>query len=169
MSSLMKNEARGMLPWLWLTVLVLILDQVTKYVATAMLQMYQPVKVLPVFNFTLAHNTGAAFSFLSEAGGWQRWLFALIALFTSLAIVYWLSKLPKGESWTALSLSLILGGALGNLYDRVAYGYVIDFLDFYWGMAHFPAFNVADSAITVGAVVMTLEALLKKPTIKSPD
>lgn len=167
MSDPIKNEAHGMLPWLWLTLLVLVLDQVTKYAATAMLQLYQPINILPFFNFTLAHNTGAAFSFLSDAGGWQRWLFAVIAFLTSLAIVYWLWKLPKNESWTALSLSLILGGALGNLYDRVAYGYVIDFLDFYWGTAHFPAFNVADSAITVGAAVMILEAILK-PSANNP-
>lgn len=167
MNGPIKNEAHGMLSWLWLSVLVLILDQVTKYAATATLQLYQPVNILPIFNFTLAHNTGAAFSFLSDAGGWQRWFFAVIALFTSLAIVYWLWKLPKNESWTALSLGLILGGAMGNLYDRVAHGYVIDFLDFYWGTAHFPAFNVADSAITVGAAVMILEAILK-PGHKSP-
>lgn len=151
--------ARGMLHWLWLTVLVIVADQFTKQIAAQTLHLYQTIPVLPVFNFTLAHNTGAAFSFLSDAGGWQRWLFATIALLTSFGIILWLWRLPKNDSWMAVSLSLILGGAIGNLYDRLMYGYVIDFLDFYWGAAHFPAFNVADSAITVGAILMAIDVI----------
>jgi len=151
--------ARGMLHWLWLTLVVIVIDQLTKQLATQMLHLYQTIHILPVFNFTLAHNTGAAFSFLSDAGGWQRWLLAAIALLTSFGITLWLWRLPKNDPWMAVSLSLILGGAIGNLYDRLMHGYVIDFLDFYWGTAHFPAFNVADSAITVGAILMAIDVI----------
>ena len=157
-----KDTPLGMLHWLWLTLLIIILDQLSKQVASAMLQLYQPIPVMPLFNFTLAHNYGAAFSFLSDAGGWQRYALAIVALVTSIGITVWLKRLPKDDPWMAVSLSLILGGAIGNLYDRVVLGYVVDFLDFYWNVSHFPAFNIADSAITIGAVMMLID-LIRNP------
>lgn len=153
----------GMLQWLWLTLLVVVLDQISKQIASSMLELYQPIAMLPFFNFTLAHNYGAAFSFLSNAGGWQRYALAAVALATSIGITIWLKRLPKNDPWMAVSLSLILGGAIGNLYDRVILGYVVDFLDFYWATSHFPAFNIADSAITIGAVMMIIDV------IRNPD
>jgi signal peptidase II len=110
----------------------------------------------------LAHNSGAAFSFLANQGGWQRWFFAGIALVVSVALVIWLKKLPRSNRWLAIALALILGGAIGNVYDRIVLGHVVDFLDVYWGRAHFPAFNIADSAITVGAIMMGID-VIKNP------
>lgn len=157
-----KDAPLGMLHWLWLTLLVIVLDQVTKQIASAMLALYHPIMVMPLFNFTLAHNYGAAFSFLSDAGGWQRYALAAVALITSIGITIWLKRLPKDDPWMAASLSLILGGAIGNLYDRVVLGYVVDFLDVYWGASHFPAFNIADSAISIGAAMMVID-LIRNP------
>jgi signal peptidase II len=108
------------------------------------------------------HNTGAAFSFLSDAGGWQRWLFAGLAVGMSIVISVWLTRLKPNETFIAIALSLILGGAIGNLVDRLAYGYVIDFLDIYYGNWHWPAFNIADSAITVGVVLMLIDSFTSK-------
>jgi signal peptidase II len=122
------------------------------------MQLYQSIPLLPFFKLTYVHNTGAAFSFLSEAGGWQRWFFAGLALVISVVIAVWLSRLEKNETLLAVALSLILGGAVGNLIDRLAYGYVIDFLDVYYGTWHWPAFNIADSAITLGVVLMLAES-----------
>lgn len=137
-----------------LALVVLVLDQATKLWASARLEYAQPVEVTPFFNLTLLHNTGAAFSFLSDAGGWQQWFFAVIAVAVSLAIVVWLWRLPQQERLQATALALILGGAIGNLWDRVVQGYVVDFLDFYVGGYHWPAFNIADAAIVVGAAIM---------------
>lgn len=144
------------LHWLWLSLVVLLLDLWTKSLAENALQLYQRIEVLPFFNFTLAYNSGAAFSFLADAGGWQRWFFTAIALVASVVIVGWLLKL-RGERMVAIALALILGGALGNLWDRVMLGHVVDFLDFHWAGYHFPAFNIADSAITVGAVLLIID------------
>jgi len=149
-----------MLKWLWLSVVVVVLDQATKYLASSELQFAVPVPVLPFFNFTLLHNTGAAFSFLSDASGWQRWFFVGTALVVSLVIVVWLRRMGKHEVWIAVALSLILGGAVGNLIDRINFGYVVDFVDLYYGQWHWPAFNVADSAITVGAAILVIDGLL---------
>jgi signal peptidase II len=143
-----------MLKWLWLSGAVLVLDQITKYIAERALVLYAPVEVTPFFNFTLVYNPGAAFSFLSDASGWQRWFFVVVALGASLFIVWWLRMLHAGERWTAASLALILGGALGNVTDRLWHGHVIDFLDFHYAGQHWPAFNVADAAITVGALIL---------------
>ncbi len=147
------------LRWLWLSVLVVALDLGTKALATSMLHYAQPVEVLPVFNLTLLHNTGAAFSFLATHGGWQRWLFALIAIGAAIGLTVWLTRLKANETLTAVSLTLIIGGALGNLYDRLMHGYVVDFLSFHWQNAYFPAFNLADTAITLGAIGLILQAL----------
>ncbi len=149
----------GNLRWLWVSLLVIALDQLTKIIASNMLQMHQSIAVFPLFNFTLAHNTGAAFSFLSDAGGWQRWFFTLIAITVSAVIALWLKRLRGEQPWLSIALTLILGGAIGNVWDRMTLGYVIDFLDFYYGEWHWPAFNVADSAITVGAVMLAIDAV----------
>ena len=140
--------------WLALAVLFIALDQATKMLATATLEYARPVAVLPVLNWTLLHNTGAAFSFLSDAGGWQRWFFALVAMGVSLVLVRWIFRLGPGERLQKLALTLILAGALGNLWDRLTLGYVVDFIQVHYADAYFPAFNIADSAITIGAILM---------------
>ena len=151
-------ENKSGLIWLWVTVVLLILDQVTKYVVSTQMQLYQSIELLPVFNFTYVHNYGAAFSFLSEAGGWQRWFFSIIAISISVLLTYWLKKLPAKNLVLCGAYSLVLAGALGNLYDRLTYGYVIDFIHVYYDTWHFPAFNIADSAICIGAGLLLLDA-----------
>lgn len=148
-----------MLKWLWLSVAVIVLDQATKYLASSHLELHQPVALLPFLNLTLMHNLGAAFSFLSEAAGWQRWFFTTVALVVSTVIAVWLHRLQPGQLWLAAALALILGGALGNVWDRLVLGYVVDFIDVYVGRWHWPAFNIADSAIFVGAVMVLIDAL----------
>lgn len=143
-----------MLKWLWLALLVIVLDQWSKHVVSDWLQLHESVSVLPFFSFTLLHNPGAAFSFLADAGGWQRWFFTAIALFVSVVIIVWLRRLPATEKWQAAALALILGGALGNVIDRLRFGYVVDFLDVYYQQWHWPPFNIADSAITVGVAIL---------------
>lgn len=147
-----------MLKWLGLSLLALVLDQGSKLLVDSTMQLYQSIPLLPFFKLTYVRNMGAAFSFLSEAGGWQRWFFAGLALVISIVITVWLSRLQKHETLLAIALSLILGGAVGNLIDRLAYGYVIDFLDVYYGTWHWPAFNIADSAITLGVALMLAES-----------
>lgn len=149
--------------WLWLSIIVIVLDLATKALASAELQYATPVPVLPFFNLTLLHNTGAAFSFLAGASGWQRWLFIALAISVSLMLILWLARLRNDERWLAVALSLVLGGAVGNLYDRVVHGYVVDFLHFYWGNYHFPAFNLADSAITIGAFMIAIDVFRAQP------
>jgi signal peptidase II len=148
-----------MLRWLWLAVAVIAADQITKELATAYLTLHDPVPVVPFFNLTLMHNTGAAFSFLANSGGWQRWFFVVLAVAISAGIVVWLKRLGPGQTWLAVALALVLGGALGNVWDRLLLGYVVDFIDIYYGTWHWPAFNVADSAITVGAIMLIIDAL----------
>ena len=150
------QEAKGMLKWLWLSGLVIVLDQITKWMAVDAFQLGERMEILPIFNLTMAHNYGAAFSFLADHGGWQRWFFTAIAVGVSVMLVVWLKRLPKSDWWMAVALSLILGGAIGNLYDRVTLGYVVDFLDFHWNYKHFPAFNIADSAIVAGAGLLLI-------------
>jgi len=147
--------------WLWLSALIIVLDQLSKAWITGHFAYGENLYVLSVFNLVLAHNTGAAFSFLSNAGGMQRWLFSIIAVVASLWIVMLLRK-HAAQPLFSLALSLILGGALGNLIDRIAYGYVVDFLSFHWGEHYFPAFNLADSAITCGAFLMILDSLMER-------
>jgi signal peptidase II len=143
--------------WLWVAVLVVVLDRLTKVLAVTHLDVHVPVPLLPSLNLTLTYNTGAAFSLLAGAGGWQRWLFAGLAVAVSGLILWWLRR--TSQAWTAVALNLLLGGALGNLWDRLWLGRVVDFVDVYYGSWHWPAFNVADSAITVGAVMLVLESL----------
>ena len=153
-----------MLKWLWLSALVLVLDQASKWFMSSWLSLYETVAVVPFFNLTMAHNTGAAFSFLAQAGGWQRWFFAVIAFVVSTVLFVWLKRLDTAAKLEAISISLILGGAVGNLIDRVLLGYVVDFLDFYnyYGSYHFPAFNIADSAICVGAALLIIDSFRHK-------
>jgi signal peptidase II len=147
-----------MLKWLGLSLLAIVLDQASKLTVDSTMQLYQSIPICSYFNLTYVHNTGAAFSFLSDAGGWQRWFFAGLAFAISTVLVIWLVRLQKHETLLAISLSLVLGGAVGNLIDRLIYGYVIDFLDVYYGTQHWPAFNIADSAITLGVALMLLES-----------
>jgi signal peptidase II len=145
--------------WGWLSLLVVLLDLGSKQLADAYLSYAEPNPLLPVFDLTLLYNKGAAFSFLSDAGGWQRWLFAFIAVLVSVVIVIWLRRIERNQWWLGLALSMVLGGALGNLYDRVVLGYVIDFISLHYQGYYFPAFNLADSAITLGAVILIFDML----------
>ena len=158
-SVVMLKTETSMLRWLWLALVVIVLDQLTKYWADATLQLYWPKEIMPGLNFTLSYNTGAAFSFLADAGGWQRWFFIALALGVAAFIITWLRRLKHEDLWTVIALTLILGGALGNVWDRVYIGHVIDFIDVYFQGWHWPAFNVADSAITIGAVMMVIDGL----------
>jgi len=148
-----------MLRWLVLSLLVVVLDQLSKQLAEASLLVFERVPLLPGFNLTLVYNEGAAFSFLSDQGGWQRWFFVVLATVVTLVLVFWLSRLNRSERLIAIALGLIIGGALGNLIDRVFWGHVIDFIDLYYRQWHWPAFNVADSAIALGVVFIFVDAL----------
>ena len=154
----------GKLPWLWLTLLVFVLDQASKFYFEGSLRLYEQIVIIPdLFSWTLAYNTGAAFSFLAGQSGWQRWLFALIAMVVSVVLVVWLKRLKPQETWLAVALALVLGGALGNLVDRVLFGHVIDFILVHWqNRWYFPAFNLADSAITVGAFMLIIDMFKSK-------
>lgn len=146
-----------MLKWLWLSLVLFAGDQASKLWVVANFDLYESKALLPSLNFTYVHNTGAAFSFLSSAGGWQRWFFVGIALVASITLTIWLSRLKSSERWMAVTLSLILGGAIGNLFDRISYGYVIDFIDVYYQAWHWPVFNIADCAISIGVVMMLFD------------
>lgn len=152
---------RSGLRWLWVAIIVFGLDRVSKYLAVHFLTYYQPHHVAPSFNLTLSYNTGAAFSFLDKATGWQMWLFGSLALGMSVAITIWLSRLSYRQRWLSIALSMIVGGALGNLYDRIVYGRVVDFLQFYVSHLYWPVFNIADSAICIGAVMLFWDAMFK--------
>jgi len=150
--------------WLLLGLLVLIADQFTKLLVLYYLRPYQHIDLLPVLNITLLFNKGAAFSMLAGAGGWQQWLFVILALLFSAIILVWLRRLPaRGQAWLAAGLALILGGALGNAVDRVWHGHVIDFIQVHWHDTwYFPTFNLADSAITIGAIIAAADALFRR-------
>jgi len=171
-------EKLGMLKWLWITLVMLLLDQATKHTAMSMLEWYKQTPVFAHLNWYLTDNPGAAFSLLSEAGGWQRWLFTGLALVVSIGLVVWLKGLKAHERYTAIGIAFILSGALGNVTDRILYGYVIDFIQYYysssesclWGFSFhrnlvggeciWPSFNIADSAISIGAGFLILELIL---------
>jgi signal peptidase II len=148
-----------MYKWLSLSVVVILLDQLTKQLAEARLTYAEALAVLPSFNLTLLYNRGAAFSFLSDAGGWQRWFFVVVSVLASAALLFWLRKLKPQQWLLAIALSLVLGGAIGNLIDRLWYGHVVDFIQLYYRDFYWPAFNIADSAITVGAVLLVWDGL----------
>jgi signal peptidase II len=147
--------------WLWLSIFVIAFDLITKQLAENFLSYGQPVPILPVFDLTLLYNPGAAFSFLAGENGWQRWFFTAIALVVSTVLIGWLYKLPRENKWLAVALTLILGGAIGNLFDRLVYGHVIDFISVHWQGSYFPAFNIADSAITIGAIMLALDVVFE--------
>jgi signal peptidase II len=149
------------LPLLLVLIAVVIgLDQYTKWLASTQLQYANPVEILPVLNWMLLHNHGAAFSFLSDAGGWQRWLFTAISSGVSIAFMVWLVRMPKSAWLMRYSLTFVIAGAIGNLIDRMVFGYVIDFISVHWDQHYFPAFNLADSAITFGAFLMILDMFI---------
>jgi signal peptidase II len=149
-----------MIRWLWLSLLVILLDQSSKQLVESMLTLYESVRVAPFFDLTLMYNKGAAFSFLSDQSGWQRWFFISLAIGVSLGLTVWLYRLSAAEKWIAVAVSLIIGGAIGNVIDRVLFGQVIDFLHFHIDQHYWPAFNVADSAITLGVGLMIFDALV---------
>ncbi len=158
---------RGIWPWLGLAALLVAADQVTKLLILANYQLGESTLITSFFNVVRVHNTGAAFSFLAEAGGWQRWFFTGVGVAASVFIV-WMLRTHPGEKLFAFALACILGGAIGNVIDRLLYGYVVDWLDFHWGVlsglfpgGHFPAFNIADAGITVGAVSLILDEVLR--------
>ena len=146
--------------WYDVAIFLLIADQLAKYTITQNFLYGEYINIFPGLDFTLVHNTGAAFSFLSDAGGWQRWLFLIISLAASIVLIVWLYRLKASQFFLSTSLALILGGALGNLCDRIFLGYVIDFIDFYYGIYHWPVFNIADASITLGAVFLIFESFL---------
>ncbi len=147
--------------WLWISLLVVVLDQITKHIAEAQLTPHQAVNLMPYFDWYLTYNAGAAFSFLADAGGWQRWFLTVIAIILIVLIVQWIRNLPAQDTLPAVSLSLILGGAIGNLIDRVLLGHVIDYIQIWLGSYPFPAFNIADAAISVGAALLILSSFTR--------
>lgn len=155
----MKKNA---LPWLWVSVAVFILDQLVKYWMNYEMQEGQVISICPGFNLRLAFNHGAAFSLFGQSSGWQQWIFGGMALLVSVAIIVWLYRMPRYHRFQAAALALILGGAIGNLFDRIVHGYVIDFLEFYFKQWYWPAFNIADSAVVVGVILLIGINFLKK-------
>ena len=154
------SSSGSMLPWLGLALIILIADQFTKVLILGAYRLGDSTTITSFFNIVRAHNTGAAFSFLAAASGWQRWLFTGIGVVATVFIV-WMLRSHPGQKLFSFSLACILGGAVGNVVDRLLHGYVVDFLQFHWGGWYFPAFNVADSAITIGAVCLILDELLR--------
>jgi len=153
----------GATRWLWLSFVIIVADQVSKVLILTRVALYDRIPVLPNLDITHLHNTGAAFSFLSDAGGWQRWFFVVLGLIVSGLIGVWLTRLPAGrQRWLCAALALIVGGALGNVIDRLILGYVVDFVLVHYNSWHFPAFNVADSAITVGASILLIESVMAR-------
>lgn len=157
---MLEHHNKQVLKWAWVAAFIVMLDQLTKAWIKQTLTLGESVAVLPFFNLTLVYNEGAAFSLLADAGGWQRWLLTGLALAVSVIIVIWLSRLRiETHRWLIIALTLVLGGAIGNLTDRILYGHVTDFIDFYYQTWHYPAFNVADSAISIGAVMLLIDAI----------
>ena len=154
------KTSSGILPWLGLALLILIADQFTKVLILGYYRLGDATYVTSFFNVVRVHNAGAAFSFLANAGGWQRWLFTGIGIAAAIFIL-WMLKSHAGQKLFSFALACILGGAIGNVIDRTLYGYVVDFLDFHYAGWHFPAFNIADSAITIGAVCLILDEILR--------
>ena len=150
----MTTRNYHLMKWIGFAVIIAFIDQITKYLATANLVYGDPYALIPGVNLTLFHNTGAAFSFLADQGGWQRWFFAILATMISVGLIVWLKFLSHEERVTRIAICLILGGAIGNLFDRLTWGYVIDFIQLYYSTWYWPIFNVADASITIGAVLL---------------
>ncbi|EKO3441841.1 signal peptidase II [Vibrio fluvialis] len=150
--------------WLWLALLVFVADITIKLVVMNSMGYgwENRIEILPFFNLLYAHNYGAAFSFLSDQAGWQRWLFTGIAFAVVGLLAFWMRRLPSSDKWNNMAYALIIGGAVGNVFDRVVHGFVVDYLDFYWGTYHWPAFNLADSAICIGAAMIILDGFRGK-------
>lgn len=146
------------LRWLWLTAILLVIDQFTKYLAVTYIGEYETIEVMPFFNLILRYNPGAAFSFLADAGGWQVVFFTTVSSIISLGLIYWMYTLPAKNKWLSIALALVLAGALGNLYDRIMLGKVVDFIDWYYASYHWPAFNIADSVILLGALMLIYDS-----------
>ncbi|AUI66620.1 MULTISPECIES: signal peptidase II [Glaesserella] len=157
------------LSWLWLSAVVLIIDLLTKYIVVQRFELYESVNVLPIFNLTYVRNYGAAFSFLADHSGWQKYFFLGLAIVISIALVIMLSKNKTELKLQNASYALIIGGAIGNAIDRAYNGYVIDFLDFYWDIYHYPVFNIADVSIVMGAGLLILESILDHRKSKKSD
>lgn len=155
-----RSSGSGMLYWLGLAFIILIVDQFTKVLILGYYHLGDSTYVTSFFNVVRVHNSGAAFSFLADASGWQRWFFTVLG-FVAAGVIVWMLKSHPGQRLFSFAMACILGGAIGNVIDRLLYGYVIDFLDFHWRSWHFPAFNVADAAITVGAACLILDELLR--------
>jgi len=152
------KSSAGIWPWLGIALIIIVADQFTKTLILGYYRYGDVTQVTGFFNIVRAHNTGAAFSFLADAAGWQRWFFTAIGVVAA-AFIVWMLKSHAGQKLFSLAMAFILGGAIGNVIDRMMHGYVVDFLDFHWGSSHFPAFNLADSAITLGAVFLILDEL----------
>jgi signal peptidase II len=165
MSSVSLSLRESGVRWLWLAALVFILDIGIKYLVMQNMGYGWPnrIEILPFFNLLYVHNYGAAFSFLSDQAGWQRWFFTAIAFVVCGMLTLWMRKLPAGERWNNIAYASIIGGAIGNVFDRLVHGFVVDYLDFYWGTYHWPAFNLADMAICLGAGMIILDSFRKDP------
>lgn len=164
-----ENVQKSGLRWLWLALIIFVLDQATKYWTIQALDLYESYEILSFFNFTYARNYGAAFSFLGDAGGWQKYLFTSIAFVVSAFLIYSLKTNSSTQRWINCAYALILSGAIGNVTDRLVFGYVVDFLDFDLGFYRWPTFNVADIAIFIGAAMMILESFMAKEPKETKD
>lgn len=162
------NNIVPRIPWKWyaLSCVIIVLDLLSKKVVDDTFQLYERLNVLPFFDITLRYNSGAAFSFLAGQGGWQIWFFSSLSLIVSMILVVWMFRVAQKNMWEVLALSLVLGGAIGNLYDRVTLGHVVDFILVYYKEYQFPAFNVADMAISIGAAILILDTIFNKEEAK---
>ena len=157
----MRFMERGLI-WLWVSAIVVLLDQWTKMIASESLELYTAQPVTSFLNWTLMHNRGVAFSILADQSGWQRWVISVVAVAVVIWLLFWLFKNHRNQRMLNISLVLIIGGAIGNIWDRIQLGYVVDFIEVYYGDFFWPAFNIADSAITVGAVLLIIDAFVNK-------
>ena len=164
---MLKIQLKKQLHWLWLSVFIILLDQLVKYEAVRSLGYHQPIEILPIFNLTLTFNRGSAWGFLNTAAGWQIGMFSMIAIVVSAILIFALYRLPAKSVVQAAGISLILGGAIGNLIDRFSQAYVVDFLELHYKAWYFPVFNLADLAITLGASLLILYGLKKHPVISA--
>lgn len=168
------TPTRGASNWLWLSIFVILLDQATKALVIGTVKLQDTIALLPFLEIVYLENTGAAFSIFAQASGWQRWFFIVLALSVSVVLMVWLRRIRSDQRFLAVGLSLVLGGALGNVIDRVMHGYVVDFIFFHWRSWYFPAFNIADTAISIGAGCLLIDAFResgqeKKAARKAPD